>query len=226
MVELQSPTTPPPSDDEQHRAAERAFWKRQLCISKGLNWIAGIAAASALVGLIFVGLGLKETRKATIEANRAWIAPYAAAPIGKTISGSILFEISFWDAGKEPALGLNWNTDSGTKKTPPNLDWSTVKFDRNVTCDQLFPIPDGPVAYPAAPEQGPYKRRVDSGKKVLFDSIKDGESVVYVRGCVVYKTMGIIGRSAFCWIFDPIIPDANGYVSGHANLCESGSFAE
>jgi hypothetical protein len=220
------PIAPPSSEDEQHRAAERAYWKRQLCISKCLNIITGGAAAAALVGLIFVAIGLVDNRSATIDANRAWIAPYSAEPIGKDESGRIVFEISFANIGKGPALGLNWKTESDTKPTPSGLDWSLVKFDRNRTCDDLVPIPEGPVTYLAAPGQSPYIRRANSGPKVLFDSIKDGKSVVYLRGCVAYKTMRIIGHSAFCWVFDPMIPDAVGHINGHANLCESGSFAE
>jgi hypothetical protein len=217
---------PPPSNDEQHRAAERDYWRRQLSISKGLNWITLCAAAAAVVGLIFVSINIRHADQGTIDANRAWIAPYTVQPIGKTALGGIMFEVTFLNTGKTPALGLNWKTDSGTKETPANLNWSLITFDRNATCDGLLPIPQGPVSYAHAPGEILYTRRADTDGKVLFDSISDGKSILYLRGCVAYMTMGVIGRSAFCWMLDPMVPDAKGGISGHSNLCESGSFAE
>ena len=59
---------------EDHRAAERHFWDQQIRVGKRLNWITGVASAAGVLGLIFVGLGLRESRYATVASNRGWLA--------------------------------------------------------------------------------------------------------------------------------------------------------
>jgi hypothetical protein len=66
------------AERNQHDAAERVFWRDQIRAAWYLNWITLVAAVIALVTVIILICTLNDARKATIEANRAWVAPHAA----------------------------------------------------------------------------------------------------------------------------------------------------
>jgi hypothetical protein len=60
----------PHAQEEQHRAAERSYWRRELHIMGWLNWITAIAVVGGIVSLIYI----KQTLDATsIAANAARI---------------------------------------------------------------------------------------------------------------------------------------------------------
>jgi len=50
-----------------------AIAKRQVKVALALNWVTGAAALFAFLSVIGVIWSVKEARRATIEANRAWI---------------------------------------------------------------------------------------------------------------------------------------------------------
>src|ERR1051325_5510673 len=69
--------------EENHRVAERAFWRSQLSIAKWMNIITGVAAFVGLVTLYFLNQSLGDSRlvaeatqaqaKAALQANEAQI---------------------------------------------------------------------------------------------------------------------------------------------------------
>lgn len=59
----------PSSHDDQWRNEQKRYWERQICLSKWLNWVTGIAAAIALSGLYFVYLQADSSRIAA-EASK------------------------------------------------------------------------------------------------------------------------------------------------------------
>src|SRR5437762_1413343 len=63
---------------ERHGYAEDLFWRRQI---KAAWWLNGITLAAAFIAIGTVGVlvyTLIDARKATVEANRAWVAPRTA----------------------------------------------------------------------------------------------------------------------------------------------------
>lgn len=216
----------PSNAEHRHYRAEQRYWKRQIRIALWLNWITVAGACVAIFALIGLVVSIRHADQGNIDANRGWIAPYALIPTGKSESGNMTFEIQFANVGKSPAIGMNWKTGGGIRKIPPHFDLGQIKFDRNGMCDGLNPIDEGPFTFPSSPGQEPYRRGVDGGKDIPFDEAIGADRVVYVRGCVTYKTMDVIGKTAFCWILEPIVPDKTNFAKGNSAFCESGSFAK
>jgi hypothetical protein len=115
--------------EERHEHVERRNWRKELALAKFqlksaqcLNCITASAAAFALLAAIGVICSVLEARKATIEANRAWIAPLSAEFSDAPRIGENWFVVVHYrNVGREPALGLVWNPDSGTKNGSPLL---------------------------------------------------------------------------------------------------------
>lgn len=233
MAVPKPPTTPPPTPDEEHRAKERAFWERQLRIAEGLNRITFGAAAVGVVGLVVFFCQLaamqqanRDAQKSFIDGNRGWISPFAAQPTIDRVS-VMGFSITFSNVGKSPAQYLNWSTKTDTILPPPGLDWSKSSMSRNSTCDGLLPDhTKGGVIYPSVPGQVPWTRQVASDPPIALDNdIKSGKRLTFVEGCVAYETMGIVGRSGFCFAFQPMTSE-KGVIKGEALQCSTGARAE
>jgi hypothetical protein len=105
----------PTSEEEQHRAAERDYWKRQLRLAKWMNWVTGVASVAGIIGLAFIYGTLKATQDQTqaaidaLHSQRPYmslgkadgvIAKYQP-PVGEREKGTI--ELYFLNTGTAPA---------------------------------------------------------------------------------------------------------------------------
>jgi hypothetical protein len=189
-------------------------------------FLAAITASVFWCQLRTMEVANEDSRNAFIGGNRAWISPYGAEPSGLTGDGFLTFEVMFINGGKSPGTQLNWKIDGDTIQAPQDKNWGGIKFHRNSECDGLQPIPEGGVAYPFVSGMDVPTRGFDSGKKFPLAAQQDGTHMAYFRGCVAYRTMNVIGHSAFCFMFAPIVPDTTGHVSGRAMQCPTGNWAD
>jgi hypothetical protein len=102
-----------PYNEEQHKIAERSFWKRQSRSAKYLNIITLVAALVGLMSLYFIRQQLIDAKEATIRANRAWLLldePLIFA--GESPSGIETIDptINIYNIGKKPASDVKFYT--------------------------------------------------------------------------------------------------------------------
>jgi hypothetical protein len=101
---------------EQHRATEQVYWRETLRKQKHLNIITAVAAGVGLIGLIIVGLTLKQTMIATGTAQqefelsqRPWVypTPSITKPITYDAKGAniaITIHFALTNIGHSPAV--------------------------------------------------------------------------------------------------------------------------
>jgi hypothetical protein len=195
-------------EEEEHSAAERRFWEGQLGEARKLNWITGAAAAVGLGGLLVLGLQLYEAHTATVEANRAWIAPINAILEGPLIKGQpVPVEVIYQNTGKEPAIDTNNGGDSGITMplSPAEADQQQLVGPfRNAEskCVGVKPRGGSPAIFPTGPVQMSIERTV-----LADDAILNGSRTFYVEGCIAYNTMGETHTSSYCfWLGRHIDP--------------------
>jgi hypothetical protein len=104
---------------QRHDIEESLFWRRQIRVAWWLNAITLIAAVIAVSTMIVLIFTLVDARKATVEANRAWIAPHTAL-LGREfrLNDHLAFRIAYDNVGRQPAR--NENFWSGTKIVDAN----------------------------------------------------------------------------------------------------------
>jgi hypothetical protein len=232
------------TDENRHRAAERRVWKRQIRIAKWLNIITGAAALVGLVGLGFVYLSIIHADQGTIDANRAWLAPTGiwhnrqeAYIAGQPVSYMLLFR----NIGKSPALRLNWKIENGyVTVTGQKLDVSKTTFSQEDMCLGMNASDESGVVWPDAtqptytagdgfplPALPVQSDDLGSGPKIkVTQGMIDGTEAFYIRGCVAYATMTIIGKSSFCFYLNPYKSMSPTPGGGMSIQCRNGNSAE
>jgi hypothetical protein len=217
----------------QRDTDERNFWNRQIKVAELLNLVTFVAAIAAVLGLVFVGRGLQESRYATIASNRAWLAPIGVSVRQPIKSGAaIRYLIQYKNVGKSPATNMTWFTDQGVVDIP---SYSLVEDGHqiingddihiaNYICQDAAPVTHGDIVYPE--QQAPDLRSQSSyygiNKVVANDDIVNAKKMFFVRGCVAYKTIGIIGLSSYCFVMS----FHNGYVRGNPFPCPGANDAK
>jgi hypothetical protein len=179
-----------------------------------------LAVSTGIVALVSY-CQLIDARSALVVANRAWIAPTGiwhdrqqAFVLGTAVNYVLLFR----NIGKTPALHFNVNIENGFFPTPERrIDVPHTDFSRDDMCigtnisdrgEVIFPDAGQPTytsgegfSLPALPLQSD---TLEKGPKVkVTQQILDGTEALYVRGCITYSTMGIVGKSGFCFFINP-----------------------
>jgi len=206
-----SPETPsrkPPSSNEEHRAAERRFWDRQIVIASWLNIITAVGAIVALVGIIFLIKNIIDAENATMRANRAWIAPRGAYLDARHSSNQAkVFTIEYENVGREPATDIFFSQYADYFDGPALIDKVTysLPIKKVDTCSVA-----GRSIAPAYPLNGSGSKEevivfMDS-KEFLndFNLFLSGKKTFYIEGCFRYKTFRLEHRSIFCYYLKPI----------------------
>jgi hypothetical protein len=169
----------------------------------------------------------QEMKKQTVGANRAWIFITRAMPEIEKTNSVIAFNVDYIDVGKSPATSLNWKLENGLVAPPQTTDWSQLKIERNSTCDDLMPNDtSGDALFPDYPQGRTPMWRAPSNPAVFMnDDIRTRTHLLFVKGCVAYRTMGKIGRSSFCRAYTPVV-SADGSVEWQWAKCPISSVAE
>jgi len=216
----------PTATEEQHRSDERIFWERQIGIGRTLNWITGAGAAAAIVGLIFVLIGLSDGRAAIERANRAWLAPLWGQ--AEFVSPNFIVKVRIVNFGKEPAtdvdkseVALNF-VDISTQKAADAIPWPSID-----ACKRITPKPHEMVVYPLPieSEQNPTVPVVvpvtEPGLAAQLQGVKDGTVGMIFTGCIAYLTFGKTHHSQYCFL-ERYLPDH----TIKATACERGAYAD
>jgi hypothetical protein len=210
------PCSQPQAANEQHKAAERDYWRRQICVAKWLNAVTLIAACAAVVGLIFVGIGLRQTTQATnaateangiashnlVAANRAWLYP-RDFNIAETDYGFFVTGLNE-NVGKEPATHVIFSVpDFGMQPVPmiirSAIDQIIIPF--SDICEKRFDPVKGNTVFPTQKlsYERPLPYPTEESRISATDAVNKGHAVFFFRDCVVYSTFGERHKTPFCF---------------------------
>jgi hypothetical protein len=147
---------------------------------------------------------MQSSRAALERSQRAWIAPIDAEidPNTPLVLGAtkISFRVVFQNTGKEPALDLTVNQQSGASHVPVGFsDWDKLSIPKNITCDDLTPVQGNMTVYPSGASQPYYlyyNGIPDKDAETSIREILTGVLVVWVNGCLVYRTIDTSHQSA------------------------------
>jgi hypothetical protein len=215
----------------QHDAAEHVFWQRQIRAAWWLNGITLFAAIIALSTIIVLIFTLIDARKATVEANRAWVAPrsaYLTQPF--VLNEHPVFRVTFDNVGKEPAPNIQ--TWWLVKIVDANLLVPSLKepnlfesaFGKNQACDGHTSREAGETLWPSEKLESYTQFYVPNpNDPVITQEVLDGRAAVVVQGCVLYETFNKLHQSAFCFWFRQVPPTMT--ISHSAMICPIGNDA-
>jgi hypothetical protein len=160
--------------------------------------------------------------------SRAWISPIAVGFVGIPERGKpIEIGLRYDNVGKTPAIDLHERfLLSAPTNTAMNDGSAMVFVDKNNVCDGVEPQKDAEVAYPSSGGANMMLslKPTDllTGQPVpLYNEFMSGDHSLIVQYCIAYRTLTVIGKSAFCYFYKP------GLTAGlDLNRCDKGNHAD
>jgi hypothetical protein len=217
-----------------HDAAEAGFWRRQIRAAWWLNGITLAAAIIAITTVVVLVFTLRDAREATVEANRAWVAPRSAyLRRAFVLNDHPVFRVTYDNIGKQPALNTEtwWRVSIVDANllvrslTEPNLAESA--FGRNPACDGRTTRKGAEIIWPSQkPEtySNSYVEKPDD--PIITQEVMDGRGAVVVQGCFLYETLHEIHKSAYCFWFRQVPPPYMLTTATGAIICPTGNDAD
>jgi len=168
--------------------------------------------------------------QAIISGNRAWVGPQTATlnPVQK--DKGFVGVIQYQNTGKEPATDFSPNI---TVKTYSEDDWKNGAAITDINslakdCLAISTVPPGlGVVYPTSGFSN-YQLHFDTGQEpgpqtkiIADDSMTAGHSIFKIQGCFVYRSVGAIHHTAFCFYYQ-----ANFTLLPNMNICTVGNAAD
>lgn len=151
-----------------------------------------------------------DSRKNLIATNRAWIAPVSVALTSPLKSGEkIKYKLTYQNTGHQPAEEVVFQADDSDVRSAPIEKWDLASnptdYIQQPTCVGLKRRqalhPGWPFIYPSS--EPIYTVHFETAQKATIE-MERGEAVQLVKGCFVYKTMGLTDRhSAYCFYLKP-----------------------
>jgi hypothetical protein len=207
---------------QQKDAEELKFWNRQIRVAKALNWVTGVAAALSLLTMGILWFTLTDSRKATEEANRAWLAPIgelmdAPPRLGEGWNTTVQFH----NVGKEPALDVQYKFESTTAPGNPELvESGGTGLPTNNVCGRITPYEKGTVVYTEHDYSEYHLIRIDKQEQ---NNVMSKKTTLVGMGCLAYRTFEKSHRAGFCFYLRP--PDPPQHDDWHWCICPRGNTA-
>jgi hypothetical protein len=191
----------------RHDIEESLFWRRQIRVAWWLNAITLTAAIVAVATVIVLIGTLTDARKATVEANRAWVAPRTAFLRREfRLNDHLAFRITYDNVGRQPARNNNFFSGAYIvdahslihSLSDPSLAESV--FRENPTCSGHTTRKGADIIWPS--NNGVYSLASldDDRYPVITQRVIDGDDAVVVVGCFLYDTFEEVHHSMFCFL--------------------------
>lgn len=182
-----------------------AIAKAQIRVAQRLNWLTGIAAVFAFVAAVAVWRSVLEAREATIDANRAWIAPIDASlehPLSKD-DDKVMVSVSVLNTGHSPALDTVY---SAIIDAAPDGHISDKR-----PCASTIPKKGQAALFPSDHLGGAlsFSAQFPTDKNPIAD-VMAARQILYVMGCSAYRTMGQTHHTGFCFYLQPELGPSTG----------------
>jgi hypothetical protein len=221
------------AEKQYHDTEEVSFWRRQLRAAWWLNYITLITAMIA-IGTVGVLIStLIDARKATVEANRAWVAPRSAyLRRAFVLNDHPVFRVTYDNVGRQPALNSEmwWRVNIVDAdllvRSLKDASLAETAFGRNIACDQHSAHKGSEVIWPSRkPESYSNAYVGNPTDPIITDEVLDGRAAVVVHGCIFYETFHEVHRSAFCFWFRQVPPAYMVTTTTAAIICPIGNDA-
>jgi hypothetical protein len=195
------------------------------------RWKTVLESAAVLIGIvvaIIYGLQLSQmiesnrlTRDSLIANSRAWISPVNANITSEISKNAPLeFSITYTNSGRSPALDVHPVYSLDKIPSSKFADNSINDFiEGKDVCEGVDIKPGAQVAYPDLPDTFMFKVALPGW---IDDGVISGETTMLARMCFVYKTMGQVHHTAFCYYYRVGSSPANKQM----NVCPVGSHAD
>lgn len=159
---------------------------------------------------------------ALISDQRAWVGPVNAKLDGTLKTGeAINVKVVIQNTGREPGLSFKW--DPHPFVADQNIDVNQKVVAQSEWCMKDDTLESGRVIYPTQTTfgSGAYEYSAEFAPDDINDDVLSGKNIMVVTGCIVYKTVGHIRHSSFCYFFKSgtTKPD-------HLNICNGGNDAD
>ena len=190
-----------------------------------------LESAAVIIGIavaIIYGLQLdqmiesnKLTRDSLIANSRAWISPVNANITSEISKNAPLeFSITYTNSGRSPALDVHPVYSLDKIPSSKLADNSINDFiEGKDVCEGVDIKPGAQVAYPELPDTFIFKVGLPGW---IDDGVISGDTTMLARMCFVYKTMGQVHHTAFCYYYRVGASPANKQM----NVCPVGSHAD
>jgi hypothetical protein len=199
----------------QHQnAAEGIVWRRQIRASWWLNWITLAAAIIAIGTVIVLIYTLIDARKATVEANRAWVAPRTAfLRRALVLNDHPAFRIVYDNVGKEPALNLSMLSQviivdaAALIRSLGEPSYSDVAMQENSTCAHDTIHQGAEIIWPSSrPEVYSNSSMENSADPIITQEVLDGQQAIVIKGCFYMKHFTKFTEAPSAFSFDRCPP--------------------
>jgi hypothetical protein len=181
--------------------------------------------ALATIVLVVIGYWTLVDIEVTLErSERAWVGPtdvkIDAAP---QEDKDVKITVSVRNTGKEPAIDFFWDIDPFIvhKSEFANAASEKAMSDYVDRCFLRESRRRQQVVYPTAGLGSGFDFTATIEKILIDDNVINGDDVILVRGCLVYRTFAKPRHSAVCYFFKAKVTDPN-----HLNICVGGSDAD
>ena len=191
-------------DEQQRDIAERSYWQRQIGVAKWSNILTAIGSVIGLIGLLFVGLTLKEARESTVWANRAWIGltgierdkQTPSEDVGRVDPGAELpIRIYYDNVGKGPTLKV---TAYFTPKIVAPVNGVAIGG-INSSCVEGSGGNSSPrIVFQNSGKANWFLWSIPA-KYITRDVITGGKDLI-MQGCITYVTMNEAHQTRFCYV--------------------------
>ena len=149
------PEIKPSTNEEQHRAAERDYWRRELRVMWWLNWITLVAVVGGIISLIYIKRTLDATRTQAAIAmrqmelsERPWVTAEVALTRPFNTNDEVGIEVSVKNVGRSVALDVGvraqivydplFSAIENRTITFPSPDPSEIDVEREILCGERF----------------------------------------------------------------------------------------
>jgi hypothetical protein len=165
------------------------------------------AALVAIFTVIVLICTLVDVRKATVEANRAWIATRNAffdpqLPPPTNPGDPFYVAVTYDNPGKEPALNASRYQEPFWTSYAPFVE--QLRVEKNNTCSKLTSEtnPVICVVWPGG-DIGQYTSRGSNPPIRADREFLNQHKILGYHGCFRYETFGEPHFTAYCYILDP-----------------------
>jgi hypothetical protein len=162
----------------------------------------------------------ENSERALVQAQRAWVGPSnvridGTVEIGRPIS----IVVDYTNSGKEPALNFVPAIDFFQSTAEEDAGGAvTAKINAYFRgCKDVTSLRPGQVIFPNAGNSFTLKTKDD----FVDQSLLDGNSILIVDGCLLYKSFDVIRHTYFCYFFNNKTTKPS-----NLNICSTGAGAD
>ncbi len=167
----------------------------------------------------------ENSNKAVAQSQRAWVGPRnARSDRSPELNKDFSAIIEYQNSGREPAIETTFDSDIfvATNDTSHLLE-ATARISKFISeCKTRWTPTQATVVFPSV---GGFGGGYQMTKALLGEEVDqvvvDGDKIVFLSGCFVYKSVGEIHRSSFCYYFK-----AQKTQPANWNICAVGNDAD